>query len=180
MIQVLSEQQLKTIYQLYMKVDFPPAELKPLSSILHQRKKQISEGLGFYHEGQLSGYAVVEHGRDSRCLLLDYFAILPSCRSQGLGSAFLSELKEWYSQWDALLIESETAVNETAARRLEFYQRAGARITAIPLVLFHVRYHCLRLNLRASLSEEETARALRQLYRTIYPLWFRLLFLRMK
>lgn len=180
MIQALDEQQLKAIYHQYMKADFPPAELKPLSRILSQWKKQICEGLGFYRQGQLIGYAIVEHCRENRCLLLDYFAILPLYRSQGLGGIFLSALKEWYSEWDALLIESETAVNETAVRRLEFYQRCGAEMTSIPLLLYHVRYHCLRLDISTSLSDSETALALKQLYREIYPGWFRLLFLRMK
>lgn len=178
MIKELSNQELKMIYQQYMKNDFPSDELKPLMRIEQQRHKNRNYCLGFYDEEGLSGYAILEKCDKNQCLLLDYFAILETKRSSGKGTLFLQELCFYLEETDALLIESEAAINNIAERRLQFYQRSGARVTSIHARLFHVNYHILILPIRQNYTDAEIVPLLNELYYSIYPPFFRNLYLK--
>ena len=127
-VKVLTEREIAEIYNTYMKQDFPPNELKPLSHILRSMEK---------------GYG-----------LLDYFAILKDRRGQGLGHLafplFLSYFKEGLPGIEGLYIESErvlAAENETQRRirerRIAFYRSCGCEMTKLRSVLFGVDYSVL-------------------------------------
>ena len=180
MIRSLSEAEMRDLYDQAMKQDFPPDELKPLSRILAQRRKEIALCLGYFEDGKLIGYAVLEQDAKQRCLLLDYFAVLNACRGQGQGTRFLNELKARFAQREMIVIEAEAADTAQARRRIAFYQRAGARITDIQLHLYHVDYAVLVLDLAASLDSAQIRQRLDTLYRRIYPALFRRLYLLMK
>lgn len=171
MILPLTNSLFKEIYNEYMKVDFPPDELKPCSRILKQKKAGIALTLGYYDGNQLVGYAVIEQDAAQQILLLDYFAILPQFRQQGKGTLFLSEIKNMFSNVKCIFIETEAPIHPTAIRRLEFYLHAGARKTTIQVNLFHVDYLILTLN--NNCSDDENLILLKEIYDTIYPAFFR-------
>ena len=180
MIKSLSEAEMTEVYRQRMKRDFPPNELKPLTRILAQMRKHIALCLGYYKEDQMIGYAVLQQDERQRCLLLDYFAIFDHNRGQGLGTCFLNELKTMFADREMIVIEAEAAATEQARKRIAFYQRAGARISGIQLHLYHVDYAVLTLDLAAVLDDTQVRRQLTDLYRRIYPAFFRKLYLRME
>lgn len=83
----LTDDEIANIYKTYMKRDFPPSELKPLSHILKSMEKGYGFSLGIYGEEGLVGYAVFILCQETKCALLDYFAILKERRGGGLGHA---------------------------------------------------------------------------------------------
>ena len=180
MIKSFNDVEMTEVYRQAMKQDFPPDELKPLSRILAQKRKNIALCLGYFEQDKLIGYAVLEQDTAQRCLLLDYFAIIQSSRGQGWGTRFLNELKTMFADREMIVIEAEAAPTEQARKRIAFYQRAGARLTGIRLHLYHVDYAVLALDLAASLDEPQLRRRISALYQRIYPAVFRKLYLRMK
>ena len=57
-VKVLTEREIAEIYNTYMKQDFPPNELKPLSHILRSMEKGYGFCLGLHEKAGLAGYAV--------------------------------------------------------------------------------------------------------------------------
>ncbi len=57
-------------------------------------------------------------------LFLEHFAVAPSCRNSGLGSALLGQLKALYAP-KAICLEAELPTEKLSRRRLEFYKRNG-------------------------------------------------------
>lgn len=153
-IEKLEEDELTKIYHTYMRRDFPPDELKPLSHILHSRKAGFGFSLGMYEEEELVGYAVFILCEETGCALLDYFAMLENRRGKGLGhrafSLFESYFQENLPAVNGLYIESErvsAAENEqqrlVRERRIAFYRSCGCEMTALRSVLFGVDYSVL-------------------------------------
>lgn len=150
----LAEDGITEIYNTYMKKDFPPSELKPLSHILCSAEAGFGFSLGIYEEEELAGYAVFILCEEAGCALLDYFAILQDRRGQGMGhqafSLFESYFKEHMPEVEGLYIESErvsAAENEdqrlTRQRRIAFYRSCGCEMTDLRSVLFGVDYSVL-------------------------------------
>lgn len=150
----LAEDALSEIYNTYMKQDFPQSELKPLSHILRSAEAGFGFSLGIYKAGELAGYAVFILCEETRCVLLDYFAILKNKRGGGLGhrafSLFETYFKENLPAVDGMYIESErisAAENEeqrqVRQRRIAFYLSCGCEMTAFRSVLFGVDYSVL-------------------------------------
>lgn len=79
-VKVLTEREIAEIYNTYMKQDFPPNELKPLSHILRSMEKGYGFCLGLHEKAGLAGYAVFVLCEETGCALLDYFAILKDRR----------------------------------------------------------------------------------------------------
>ena len=57
-------------------------------------------------------------------LFLEHFAVAPSCRNGGLGTALLRQLQALYAP-KAICLEAELPVEELSRRRQEFYKRNG-------------------------------------------------------
>ena len=106
MIKSFNDVEMTEVYRQAMKQDFPPDELKPLSRILAQKRKNIALCLGYFEQDKLIGYAVLEQDTAQRCLLLDYFAIIQSSRGQGWGTRFLNELKTMFADREMIVIEA--------------------------------------------------------------------------
>lgn len=150
----LAQDEIAQIYNTHMKSDFPADELKPLSHILKSAEEGYGFSLGIYIEGSLIGYAVFILCEETRCALLDYFAILRDRRGTGLGhqafSCFESYFKENLPGIEGMYIESErvsAAENEkqrlVRERRIAFYRSCGCRMTTLRSVLFGVDYSVL-------------------------------------
>lgn len=176
----LSEEEIAEIYEVYMKQDFPPDELKPLSHILKSMEKGYGFSLGIYEKAELIGYAVFIICEETRCALLDYFAILKERRGGGLGHAaflhFVPYFQENMPEIEGLYIESErisAAEDEkqrlVRERRISFYRSCGCEMTALRSVLFGVDYSVLYKPLgRGGQGNGASREALNALYRKMF------------
>lgn len=179
-LKILDLPALREIYAPCLQRDFPPDELMPLDWMeeLTQAGRQFT--LGFYREGELAAYAVfIQNAQGSA--LLNYYAVQPQLRGQGVGTECLGMLRQAADRMDArwILFEVETPEEagspqeaETRRRRVDFYLRGGARPTGVHSLLFGVHYRIMLLP-AASLGEApplpedgQVLRELEALYRT--------------
>ena len=144
MLTKLDKKQIEYIYNTFMVNDFPPDELKPLPHLL----RMVEEGLCTYYalfEGEevLSYFGLcVKDGY----ALVDYLAVNPKKRGQGIGSETLRCLKQVAGE-NTIIIECEdiekagSGSEETVRRRrITFYERAGFRLRGVKTNLFGVDY----------------------------------------
>ena len=147
-LRALPQEAIPRVYAL-MRRDFPQSELKPLDTLMRLVRKGVYDALGAYDGETLCGYAMLFRRRGGRMPLLDYLAVSPERRGQGVGGAMLGLLRARYHDADALLIECERAQDapdaDAARRRLRFYARAGALQTGLRATLFGVEFVILCL-----------------------------------
>lgn len=170
----LDDAQIGTLYEEKMQRDFPPSELKRLSSILNMRHQGVYDVLGAYKNEVLVAYALMYLDTSSRVILLDYLAVDQPYRKQGIGSELLMQLRSYYAaSSDVLLIECErpkSAPDENEARRrIRFYMRAGAKLTDVRIWLFGVEYSILVLPCNHDVSARDWAKVMLSLYRQMLP-----------
>lgn len=176
----LAEDEITEIYNTHMKQDFPPSELKPLSHIIKSMEGGYGFSLGICANEEPVGYAVFILCEETRCALLDYFAILKDKRGEGLGHRAFSLFEEYFTrnlpETEGLYIESErvsAAENEkqrlTRERRIAFYRSCGCDMTDLRAVLFGVDYSVLYLPFTKKESSA-SREALDTLYRKMFKL----------
>lgn len=121
--QAFAQESLDKIYDLYMKA-FPKEERKPFEMML---QKQQEGSMALYaltdEQGVFVGLAIFVFGGDMA--LLDYFAIEPEFRNQGVGTRALGQLqqlfpgKRFFLEIESTYEQCEDAPNR--ARRKRFY-----------------------------------------------------------
>jgi len=168
-LQEMNEEEIRILYQTALRRDFPPSELKSLSAILSMFSQKSYDVLGAYHNGNFVGYALIYRPLGCRLALLDYLAVEPVSRGQGIGTALLTCLREYYRACsDALMIECErpkSAPDEGEARkRIRFYTHAGARLTDVRIWLFQVEYSILVLPCFDDIKEYDWAQEMLSMY----------------
>lgn len=146
---------MRELRALYEKT-FPRSEKKPFFVILRKRRKGTMEILSVEDEnGVFLGFAITILHKD--IVLLDYFAISPTCRGQGIGTKVLALLEERYAGKRILLeIEDPDEPADNTAERLrrrEFYLRNGLTIQNYKVWLFGVKM--LILTNRRTVTFEE-------------------------
>ena len=174
----LADAQLRRLYREHVARDFPPAERRPLSSILRLRRRGVYDAWGLYQGDALLAYALLWRG--AGCALLDYLAVCRELRGQGHGTRALELVKGQYSPVP-LLAEVEApeesappGENALRQRRLNFYQRAGFAPLGYQAVLFGVRYDMLSWPAAGPGLPERLQAAHRALYQSeVPPLLFR-------
>lgn len=177
-IKKLGNKEITFLYGTYMRQDFPADELKPLSHIIKSMEEGYGFSLGLYEEERLAGYSVFILCEETKCALLDYFAILSDRRGEGLGhrafSLFDAYFKEKLPLVKGLYIESEritAAENEkqrlTRERRIAFYQSCGCEMTDLRAVLFGVDYSVLYMRM-GNPVQGASLEALDALYRKMF------------
>ncbi len=140
----LDKKQLAFIYNNYMVKDFPPDELKPLSHIERMMDQNLCTAFAEDNgEEVLSYFTLCRH---SGVALVDYLAVNPKHRGQGIGSKTLSYLKEVACD-DTVLVECENPEFATSQeeriirqRRINFYLAAGFSLSGVCSKLFDVEY----------------------------------------
>ena len=133
---------LKRLY----RAAFPPAERKPFSMILRTCRRGDGEMLAMVGEdGSFLGLAItLLHGG---LVLLDYLAVTPEARGQGIGTATLAALRARYADRRLLLeIEDPDEPSDNRADRLRrqaFYRRCGMVEMPYRVWLFGVKMRLL-------------------------------------
>lgn len=175
-IRDLTRDEIRKAYVEHLKLDFPADELKPLDRI----EKSIDDGQyrcigAFDDEGAFVAYAffVIVNGIS----LLDYYAVVPSKRGEGIGTGFLSQAI-LSTGIDFTLIEIEDpdsdideAERATRSKRKAFYLKAGCLDTGVKATAFGVDFLLLEYPTFSSAahSKVEVADAYSELYREILP-----------
>ena len=142
-----------------------------MSMILTSEAEGLAHTWGVFDGEQLAAYLLMVRPAGSKVSQLDYFAVLPAYRAQGLGAKLLAALPEYEKDAQAILIEAEVpdkAEDEAmAVRRLGFYARCGAWDTHYTEHLFDAWFRILVLDCPgcASLAPEAVVEALADCYR---------------
>lgn len=176
----LTLEQVKEMYRPCLARDFPPDELMPwpwMERLILQGKQA---SVGFYDQDRLAAYGVfILEGKDSPFALINYFAVQPDRRGQGVGSQCLELLRQALDGAGVSLlfeVESPECARDQAElavrrRRVSFYRRCGAVMTGVDSVLFGVDYHIMLLppadGSPPSHSAEDLAGALERLYHVV-------------
>ncbi|OOM05949.1 GNAT family N-acetyltransferase [Clostridium saccharobutylicum] len=171
----LDNEEIVSVYNNHMKMDFPAQELKPLDVIQKLIKRKIYICYGLYDNDKLLAYAFLV--TSNLYLLLDYYAVCDQCRCKGIGSKFLNMLKEKCKDYEGIIIEVEKieyAVNESQEaerkRRIDFYKRNGALMTKISSELFNVNFSIMCL-LICSIRKDDfiISESLKTIYKQMVP-----------
>ena len=162
------------MYHTRLKKDFPPDEVRVLESIRNSWQKNEYECYGLFDQDEIRGYAFFV--RRDREYLLDYLAVVPEHRGEGLGSGFLRRLTESMKTADLIVCEvenpdaaEEEEVRRQQERRLQFYLRTGFRKTGLFSIVFGVNYQILEFPVTGEYSTPELRRIYTELYRSILP-----------
>lgn len=147
----------------------------------------------------IAGAASLYFSASTPFVLLDYLAIHPDWRNQGLGSAFFRKLtdvaRRENSKANWLLLEVDAVPEDSASqsednrRRIEFYRRLGAQLLAnVPYrfpspsgVAVPMRLMVLQLRAGARLSATDVQAAIEDSFRQVHGrkdedellVWFR-------
>lgn len=181
----LTLEQVAFNYNQHMCEDFPPVELKPLKNILMALANDIYLCLGLVDDDyqnlpdsqdlKLYGYAyLIKVGSD---YLIDYLAIRPSYRDQGLGSELLRLIGSRLEDATSILVEVEDPSKssspdelKTRFRRLSFYLNNGLINTNVNALCFTVPYRILEFtNVPRLHSPDEIKELYRLIYKTMLP-----------
>ena len=91
-IQRLEREEAHRLYLARFREDFVPSELRPWGSILRLMDQGAYAIFACKEAGEILAYATFI--QCSGALLLDYFAVDPARRGQGVGTAFFHELQK--------------------------------------------------------------------------------------
>lgn len=181
-VKELTLDQAEAIYKKHLKIDFPPAEVKPFLTIKQMWKKRNYYAYAFYEraaeagEDQLCAYAFLMADHENRVLLLDYFAVCSQLRGSGYGSRALELLREECADWNCIIVEVEDdelpgldeETRNTRKRRISFYTNAGCRMTTARSLLWGVEYRIMILPVMDEQAQEDAAEKLQSVYRRMY------------
>jgi GNAT superfamily N-acetyltransferase len=169
----LSNEEIVDVYNKHMKIDFPVEELKPIDVIQKLIKREIYKCYGFYDNEELLAYAFLVTSKSY--LLIDYYAVCAKYRNKSIGSNFFNALKEYFKNYDGIIVEVEKvecAPNETEKairkRRIDFYKKNGMRMTNILSALFSVNYSIMCL-CNIELEDTFIYEGLENIYKEIIP-----------
>ncbi len=175
-IKALDLTELKTIYHRYMKIDFPPMELRPYLNMAALSREDCYISYGFYDHEKLIAYACLILQKDKAYAMLDYFAVMSELRGTGIGSKFLRQLLPLIPTEKGTFVETEKpysaksdADRSIRQKRIRFYQKNGALLTTSNCLLFGVDYNLLYFpKEETGQNEEELFAALQKFYAEIY------------
>lgn len=169
----LNNEEIIDLYNNHMTSDFPIEELKPLDVIQKLIKKDNYICYGLYDNGRLLAYAFLVSLKSY--ILIDYYAVCEQHRNKGIGSKFLSALREKCKDYHGIMVEvekTEYAPNECEKlirkRRIDFYKRNGMIMTNISCELFSVNFSIMCL-CNVELEDSEIFEALKAIYKEITP-----------
>lgn len=142
------------LYKLYCQA-FPSFERKPFSIIRSMQKKGKSDIWYFEKDGKFAGLVFTINSND--VILIDYLAIVSHRRGEGIGSAIITQLRDYYID-KGIFVEIESVFDECEnkaerLRRKQFYLNNGMIPMKVMVILFGVEMELLGLN--CSLTYDE-------------------------
>ncbi len=150
MIRPLDLEEIKKLYNERIVNDFPKSEVKPLKKIIAGWENEVYSAYGFYDEDgeELKGYSFFIRCSSDNTVLLDYFAIMPQLRSKGVGTAFLTEIKELASKKEKVLIlevenpkyEEDGPNRDYMVKRITFYKKNGINVSGVECRFYENEY----------------------------------------
>ncbi len=148
-------QNMQKLKRLYLNT-FPLCERKPWGLIRQKCRQGFMEVLCIEDDaGAFLGLAIMILYKN--IALLDYFAIAPECRGQGIGAEVLQALRQKYTDRTLLLeIENPDVPADNTAervRRKAFYLRQGMQMMPYRVMLFGVEMHILTFDRAVEFSE---------------------------
>lgn len=173
-IRDLTREELKTVYETEMINTFPPAELKPFSSMERLLDRGCYRPLGLFEDdGTLVSYLLLWTDSSGRYALGDYLGTVAGRRNGGLGAKLLQTVFTDFPELKCILGEAEAPGPEASEeenalrrRRLAFYERNGLRYLNYDCALFGVRYRCL---VYGDVSDTEALAAHKAIYAGQFP-----------
>ncbi len=184
-IRELDLKEMREVFQKYMKKDFPISELRPFQAIEKVWERGDYSAYGFFRNEEMLAYSCFYAAREIPYVMMDYLAVIPELRGQGIGSAFLKKMIPTLTEWEGIFVEAESASSARTdseraqrERRLRFYQKNGAVKTGVNCLLFGVDYNILYFPVKArEITEDKAAAAdyfdtvcglYQELYRRVY------------
>lgn len=142
------------LYKLYCEA-FPAYERKPFSMIRSMQKNGKSDVWYFEKEGKFAGLVFTINS--DNVILIDYLAIAANRRGEGIGSAIISQLREYYGE-KGIFVEIESIFAECEnkderLRRKQFYLNNGLIHMKVMVVLFGVEMELLGINCKLTYDE---------------------------
>jgi GNAT superfamily N-acetyltransferase len=175
-IRILDDKERRSIYYEHLQKDFHQSEIKPYTLMEKLVKEKNYLCYGLWDHEELKGYAFFVKGRNCRTLLLDYFSVLSTYRSQGLGGRFIREIQESMIKDKLALIaevenpaySSDEQSRDLMYRRIQFYIRNGFKQSKVWSRVFTDEYMIIYYNELPNLDEDDLAMELKQLYQEIF------------
>lgn len=171
---LLTETELKRVYQEHMKEDFPPEERKSLSWMLKRIKSGLYEPYGLFQGEELLAYAFYWKTGEDDYVLLDYFAVVPEMRNRGVGSRLLKDMMERFCKDGKGVfgeveapVSGDVEIDALRRRRLNFYLRAGFRQLDFTTKVFDVPY--IMIAYGPPVADEALIEVDRKLYHSSVP-----------
>lgn len=142
------------IYKLYRQA-FPRYERKPFAIIRSMYKKGSTDIWYFEKDGRFAGL-VFTVNRDE-AILIDYLAVCPKRRGERIGSAIITQMREFYAP-KGIFVEIESVFAECdnkdeRLRRKEFYLKNDFVPMKVMVVLFGVEMELLGIGCKLSYDE---------------------------
>lgn len=127
------------IYRLY-RISFPKEERKPFRTIYKLYRRGSFDIWMIHKKSAFSALAI--NAKDGDLVLIDYLAVAPRKQDQGIGSATLALMREYYAG-KRIFLEIESVYEDTPElalrqRRKQFYLRNGMTPMNIMVKLFGV------------------------------------------
>jgi GNAT superfamily N-acetyltransferase len=153
------------LYRLYLSA-FPREERKPFSVIRNMYRNKKTDIWFVSEQGTFLGFATTINGS---LILLDYLAVAPKFRGQGIGTQILLTLKKTYSG-KGLFAEIESAYEchpdqEERLRRKQFYLNCGMEQLNVMASVFGVKMELLGWNCHLTFADYQA------FYRDHYSPW---------
>ncbi len=154
MIQACRPHHWYRLYKLYCEA-FPSYERKPFSIIRSMQKKGKSDVWYFEKDNKFAGL-VFTINSDS-VILIDYLAIAPNRRGEGIGSEIIAQLRDYY-QNKGIFVEIESIFDkcenmDERLRRKQFYLNNDMIPMKVMVVLFGVEMELLGINCKLTYDE---------------------------
>lgn len=145
---------------------FPRAERKPFGFIRKAYREGRTDIWCILRGGSFLGFAATMNS--PTLVMLDYLAIAPKYRGQGIGTAALTRIMAKYAD-RAFILEIESpfepgAEQETRQKRKQFYVNCGMEPLRIMAVVFGIRMELLGKNCSPDFSFDRY----RNFYRDFY------------
>ncbi|HEY9060671.1 MAG TPA: GNAT family N-acetyltransferase [Pseudobacteroides sp.] len=159
-IRTIIEQELKGIYN-KIERDFAANEYAPYEVLYQQIRNGAQEGMFLCKDEQDVAYAICAGSNKNRYVLISLLAVYEQFRGQGIGTVFLKELCNKYSDKLGIIVEVEKPEESTSKeeedfrkKRIDFYEKAGFRlIPNINYSIWDVPMHLMAMPLLTSIGE---------------------------